>query len=256
MTDAASERRPEERPDATALATGLAFERVVFFSDAVFAIAATLLVIELRLPGLPADPTSGDVVTAIGAILPKIFAWVLSFATIGLYWLAHWRKFRVVARVDDRLAALNLVLLGLIAFIPFPTALIGDHGDLPVVVALYAASLSAAGIVGSLNWLYASRAGLIPADVDSSVVRSAALRGFAVPLVMLGSLVALPVIGPHGAELSWVLIFPVQLLVNRRLRPRPDATSVRSGRPQLGPDMKTRRPRRGARPAGEGSSTR
>jgi uncharacterized membrane protein len=228
MTDAASERNPEARTGGSAPATGLAFERVVFFSDAVFAIAATLLVIELRLPDLAGNATPDQTIEAIRGLAPKVFAWVLSFATIGLYWLAHWRRFRVVDRVNDRLAALNLLLLGLIAFIPFPTALIGDHGDLPAVVVLYAGSLSAAGVLGSITWLYAWRAGLIPDTSELAHVRLVALRGFAVPIVMLGSLLFLPVVEPHWVELSWVLIFPVQLVLNRILRavqPPPDGTA-------------------------------
>jgi hypothetical protein len=63
----------------------LGFERLVFFSDAVFAIAITLLIIEVRLPALPDDPTDADIVAALRQTLPSIFAYVLSFATIGLY---------------------------------------------------------------------------------------------------------------------------------------------------------------------------
>jgi uncharacterized membrane protein len=190
----------------------------LFFSDAVFAIAITLLVIEIRLPPLPENPTDADLGAAIRAIMPSIFAYGLSFATIGLYWLAHWRRYRYVARVDDRMVALNLVLLGLIAFIPFPTAMIGEYGDLAVAVVVYAISLSAAGLVGSLTWLYAWRTDLITHDVPGRYARSAALRGIAVPIVMLSSLVLLPVVGPGGVEMSWLLIVPVQFVINRLLR--------------------------------------
>ena len=96
--------------------------------------------------------------------MPAVFAYVLSFATIGLYWLAHWRRFRYIARVDYRLVAYNLVLLGLIAFIPFPTVVLGEHGDLASAVILYAVALSAAGLAGPLTWLYAWRAGLTVPD--------------------------------------------------------------------------------------------
>ena len=194
----------------------------MFFSDAVFAIAITLLVLELRLPDLPANASEHEVLTALGDTAPRIFAWVLSFATIGLYWLAHWRRFRFIARIDERMAALNLVLLGLIAFVPFPTALIGEHGDLVPVVALYAVTLAAAGVMGPLSWVYAYRSGLARPDTDERVARLGALRGFSVPIVMLASLVLLPFVTPSVVESIWLLIIPVQIVLNQLIR-RSDA---------------------------------
>jgi uncharacterized membrane protein len=192
----------------------LDLERVVFFSDAVFAIAITLLVLELKVPTVPERATADELLAALRATTPQIFAWLLSFATIGLYWLAHWRRFRYVERIDERLAALNLVLLGLIAFIPFPTALMGEHGDLVPVVVLYAISLSAAGIVGPLSWVYAFRAGLVRSDTPERIARLGALRGFSVPMIMLGSLLLLPIVGSFAVEMSWLLILPAQTFMN------------------------------------------
>ena len=138
----------------------LDLERVVFFSDAVFAIAITLLVLDLRIPDLPDHASQDTIRAALVAATPRIFAWILSFATIGLYSIAHWRKFRAIERTDERLAAINLLLLGVIAFVPFPTGLIGAHGDEPLVVVLYALTLATAGILGSVSWIYARWAGL------------------------------------------------------------------------------------------------
>ncbi len=193
-------------------------ERIVFFSDAVVAIAITLLVLEIRLPEVPEAATGEQVAEALRSTLPAIGAYALSFATIGLYWLAHWRRYRSIERADETLAALNLVGLGLVAFIPFPTALIGRHGDIPLVVAIYAVALSAAGLAGTVTWLYARRAGLVRPDITAATFRAGALRGLAVPAVMLGSLALLGLIGPYGVELTWLLIIPVQLIVVRSIR--------------------------------------
>src|SRR5689334_13236893 len=198
----------------------LGFERLVFFSDAVFAIAITLLIIEVRLPALPEDPTDADIIAALRATLPSIFAYVLSFATIGLYWLSHWRRWRYIARVNERLVSLNLLLLGLIAFIPFPTALIGEQGDHASVVIIYALSLAAAGIAGPATWLYAWNSGLAIPTVSPLYARLSAIRGFAVPVVLLTSLLFLPVVGTNGVEMMWLLIAPVQILMNRFVNAR------------------------------------
>lgn len=217
-------RRDQQGPSAHAEHEtnehGLDFERLLFFSDAVFAIAITLLIIDVRVPPLPSPATDEAVLAGVREIMPSIFAYGLSFATIGLYWLAHWRRYRHVVAANERLVALNLVLLALVAFIPFPTGLIGEHGDLAVPVIIYAVSLSAAGIAGPLTWLYAWRAGLVQPGVTVRFVRYAALRGFSVPIVMLASLVLLPVIGPGGVEVTWLLIIPVQFTMNRLLHSR------------------------------------
>jgi len=202
---------------------GLEFERLLFFSDAVFAIAITLLIIDIRLPTLPDQPTDQDLLDGLREVLPSIVAYGLSFATIGLYWLAHWRRYRYLTGVNERLVALNLVLLGLIAFIPFPTAVIGEHGDLAAAVILYAITLSAAGLVGPLTWLYAWRAGFVRMDVTARYATYAALRGFSVPLVMLSSLLLLPILGPNGVEVAWLSIVPVQLAMNHLARPTQDS---------------------------------
>jgi uncharacterized membrane protein len=199
---------------------GLGFERMVFFSDAVFAIAVTLLIIDVRVPELPPNPSEEVLREALGALIPKVFAYLLSFATIGLYWLAHWRRFRYIAAVNERLVGFNLVLLALIAFIPFPTALLGDQGDHVVSVVIYAISLSAAGIAGPLTWLYAWRAGLVLPGISQRFAVVSAFRGFAVPIVMLGSLLLLPVLGPGAVTVTWFLIVPVQVLLNRYLYSR------------------------------------
>ena len=211
------DRLDNEPPDVD---RDLGFERLVFFSDAVFAIAITLLIIEVRLPALPDDPTDADIVAALRQTLPSIFAYVLSFTTIGLYWLSHWRRWRYIARVNERLVGLNLLLLGLVAFIPFPTALIGEQGDHASVVVIYALALSAAGIAGPVTWLYAWRAGLTISTVSPVYARLSAIRGFAVPIVLLGSLLFLPVVGTNGVELMWLLIAPVQILMNRFVHAR------------------------------------
>ncbi|HEY6607571.1 MAG TPA: TMEM175 family protein [Candidatus Limnocylindria bacterium] len=190
-------------------------ERIVFFSDGVFAIAITLLVIDLRPPEVLAGLSEAAFLEAMSELGPKIVAYLLSFAVIGLYWLAHWRRFHFIVRSNERFAVLNLLVLGAISFIPFPTALIGSQGDRPISVVIYAVTLSAAGLLGTVSWLYARRAGLTREGLSPAYVRSSVARGLSVPVVMLGSLVLLPFIGPYATELSWVLIFVAQAVIVR-----------------------------------------
>lgn len=200
---------------------GLGLERLVFFSDAVFAIAMTLLVIDVRLPELVGQISDGELADALGGLWPRVFAYALSFSVIGIYWMAHWRRYLLVERTDEGLARLNLLLLGLVAFIPFPTSLLGQYGDRSLVVALYAVVLALAGLSGAACWAYAASRGLLRPTVSPDQYRLSLLRGLAAPTVFLASLLALPVVGTTMTELLWLLVFPAQRLAADWVRRSP-----------------------------------
>jgi uncharacterized membrane protein len=118
---------PEREPGA--------FDRVVAFSDGVFAIAITLLVLSLSVPDdLPADEIDEYLFEHWG----QVFAYFLSFAVIGRFWLSHHRHFDLLDRSDRRLLSMNLVYLAFVCLIPFPTAVLGDFDLTSTSVALYA----------------------------------------------------------------------------------------------------------------------
>lgn len=188
-------------------------ERLVFFSDAVFAIAITLLVIDLRLP----EESEGSVLELVQGLAPEIFAFLLSFMVIGVYWLAHWRRYAYVERVDERLATLNLVLLLFIALMPFPTSVIASHGADPGAVLLYVGVIALAGIANSATWLHAARSGLLRPGIPEAYIRLSTLRGLSVPIVMVLSLPLL-LVGDYVVLFSWLAIIPVQVVITRRLR--------------------------------------
>jgi uncharacterized membrane protein len=105
-------------------------ERLVFFSDAVFAIAITLLVIEIAVPHLGHfghHGSSGDYLQALAGLLPSFFGYFLSFFVIGLYWAGHHRAFGLAETYDARLVWPNLTMLCMIAFMPFATAFLSDN---------------------------------------------------------------------------------------------------------------------------------
>jgi uncharacterized membrane protein len=195
------------------------FERLVFFSDAVFAIAITLLVLDLKVPALPATTSTGAIGDALAGEAPSIFAFALSFAVIGLYWLAHWRKFQLIVRANQTVLVLNLALLGSVAFIPFPTSLIAYFGD-SLSTAIYAISLAVTGILGSATLWYAWGAGLVDPRVSALVVRNYTARGLVVPGVFLASLVVLALLGPRACQVSWIAVPLAQAAVSRRFGER------------------------------------
>ena len=99
-------------------------------SDGIYAVAMTLLVIELKLPDASAIHTAGDLAAALVGLLPKAIAWVISFFVLGIFWTAHHRVFGHVRHCEARLVQLNLFQLATVSLMPFSSALSGEEGGL------------------------------------------------------------------------------------------------------------------------------
>jgi uncharacterized membrane protein len=129
------------------------FSRIVAFSDGVFAIAITLLVLAINVP----DELSGESLSdALWGQRQDILAYALSFAVIGRFWLVHHRFFSEVTAFDGRLLVLNMFYLAWIVLIPFSSEVLGDHGGEAAAIVLYAANLS--GVVLTGLWMRPTRA--------------------------------------------------------------------------------------------------
>ncbi len=110
-------------------------ERLTFFSDAVFAIAMTLLVVEVKLPALH-HPTGPQLGQALLDLIPNYVGFLVSFLVLGRFWLAHHEVMGLLKAADKRLVSVNLFLLLGVAFMPFPTAIISDNEIIVLVIFL------------------------------------------------------------------------------------------------------------------------
>jgi uncharacterized membrane protein len=144
--------------------------RTEAFSDGVFAIAITLLVLEIQAP-----KGSTDLWHDLGRLWPSYTAFAVSFFTIGVIWVNHHSQFERFVRADRTLLFLNLLLLFWVAFIPFPTSVVaeqfrqGRHED--VALAVYSATFLAMGLSFFAMWTYAARARLVDETVTPEQVR-------------------------------------------------------------------------------------
>ncbi|HEX5504854.1 MAG TPA: TMEM175 family protein [Thermomicrobiales bacterium] len=227
----AAARRAGLEPDGAE--ESLPYERLLFFSDAVFAISITLLALDLRVPDITGNLAAAELPGRLLDLAPTFFSYVLSFLVIGQYWMAHHAIFRDIPRWDRHLLTLNLLLLLSITFLPFPTALIGRYGDTRPAVILYAASVAATGLLLTVLWLYAAWGGLLAAPaLDASFVRSRAIRLLAAPAVFLLS-IGVAFVDPSLAEWCWLLIVVLTVALNRLSRGRPaaPAPTIRASRP-------------------------
>ena len=124
--------------------------RVEAFSDGVFAIVITLLILDIRVP----DVDYSQLLAALVAVLPRMFAYVISFGVIGVYWLAHHQSLQLVGRLNGLLIWLNLVYLLAVSFMPFPTALLGRYPMQPIPIVIYGLNLILANTTGIILTLY------------------------------------------------------------------------------------------------------
>jgi uncharacterized membrane protein len=170
----ASENRP---------VTGLSTNRLEAFSDGVFAVAITLLVLNLQVPQIA---TGSELVPRLGALWPKLLSYALSFVLVGIYWVAHHNTFHYIQRSDRNLLWLNILLLMCIVFLPFPTALLGEYPEQRVSVIIYAGTLVLTGLLLQALWWYAtSRYRLVDRNIDPRLVQQATRRNLAGPLIYL-----------------------------------------------------------------------
>ena len=163
--------------------------RLEAFSDGVFAIAVTLLILEVKV----ADE-GGSLAQRLGHAWPSYAAFVISFIVIGVMWINHHRMFQALAAVDHTIVVANLALLLVISFIPFPTKILGEHltagtyADERTAVVLYGATMMAVGIVFPLlSWAIVRDRALLRAHVTPATARAELRRnlvGFPTYLVV------------------------------------------------------------------------
>lgn len=132
----------------------MSLNRFEAFSDGVFAIAVTLLVLEIKAPDLSQATSSEAITKLLQVFLPHILSYITSFIVIGVLWINHHALFHFLKRVDRTVLVINLLLLMCVAFIPYPTALIGEFGSSLPVVVFYGLSLALTGFVYNLLWFY------------------------------------------------------------------------------------------------------
>jgi uncharacterized membrane protein len=177
------------------------FSRIVAFSDGVFAIAITLLVLQL---GVKPGVSNGDLGKALLDERQDLFAYAISFAVIGRFWVVHHRFFGEVTHFDGRLIVLNLFYLAWIVLLPFSSQILGDYGGAEAAVILYAINLIGVILAGLLMFADAQRAGLTRTSPEE--VRAGRRSALIVAAVFAIS-IPVAVVNPHLAPYCWLILF-------------------------------------------------
>lgn len=187
--------------------------RLLALSDGVFAIAMTLLVLDIPVPELTRR-TNADLLTALEHVAPNVGAFALSFMLVGIHWLTHRGVLRGVTRTDTRLVLLNLVMLLMVCLVPFTAGVLSHYGTIATAVILYASNVGLVGAMGVLVQLHLSRRPLLAPFPGPAQRRSSLIAG-AVSTGIFAASIPLALLDPTVAELSWVLVAVVRPVVGR-----------------------------------------
>jgi uncharacterized membrane protein len=153
-------------------------QRIEALSDGLYAIALTLLVLELKLPSLGHGVSNADLLHALRELMPKVLTWFLSFWVMAVLWLSQVRVYHLVHSLSRAMVRLELTQLACVSLMPFSTALIGEHGDLPAAAVIYAANMLAITLTGALRTRELLRHG---DPIPEPVARTLRMRSYALP---------------------------------------------------------------------------
>jgi len=202
-------------------------ERLTFFSDAVFAISMTLLVIDIKVPE-PAVDTDAAWLQALADLIPHFVGFVLTFYVVGALWAAHHRTFGRLGHYDPGIVWPNLTLLMMVAFIPFPTALMSTHFTDRVPQMFYAITLIVAGLCQYRLLKRALQAPYLYPDVTEDDVAVAIRRSLGMPGMALVALL-LAIRWPGLSNLPLMLTPFFVMLLARMKRSAPVASTQDPG---------------------------
>ncbi len=177
-------------------------DRVGAFSDGVFAIAITLLVLNVHVPTVP----EAELADALSKLSKDLTTYVIGFAVMGRFWYGHHKLFSGLQRSNGRLVLANMVLLALIALMPFTTAVLGDYDGAPAV-ALYAVNVGLAALLDGITEAIAIHDGLQGPTATARDERAPLTDMAIVAAVFFGSIPVAYAVSPSLAKWLWLGLF-------------------------------------------------
>lgn len=189
------------------------FSRAINFNDAVFAIALTLLSVSLAVPALTDGSSADELWRRLGDMESELVSFAISFAVIGRYWFAHHQFVSRLAAIDNALIGINLVYLAFVAFLPFPTEMLGTHFDNPAAVTVYAVNVALISGFEVVLFTHAHHGGLMDKHMPENVFRWGRLMSLTPVFTFL---ISIPVAFADTtvAASIWLLGLPLGILGN------------------------------------------
>lgn len=165
-------------------------QRIEALSDGIFAVAMTLLVLEIKVPGVEGKLTENELAKVFLAQLPRFLVYFLSFMTAGIFWVGQSAQFAYIEKSDRNLNWISLLFMLFVSLLPFSTAFLSDYTDYKFAILVYWLNILMLGVSLYINWSYALKHGFVQTEGDKEAVSSAIKRRivFAQLLYLAGAL--------------------------------------------------------------------
>ena len=193
---------------------GHSVERIAAFSDGVFAIAVTLIVLEIRVPEHLQVHSERELLAALGALGPRFLMYAMSFLTAGIFWVGQQTQLNHLSRTDRDLTWLHIAFLAMVALIPFTTELLAEFITFRTALLVYWLNIVLLGAALLASWVYAKRTGLVRPEVDQEM-KSAVWRRILIAQGLYALGATLCVFSTY-----WSIGFIVAVQLNYAIAPR------------------------------------
>jgi len=189
--------------------------RIEALSDGIFAVAMTLLVIDLKLPEHGSIASNHDLINAVGHLIPKFIAWLISFFVLALFWLGHHRLFHYVRHVDGKLLAYCLLQLGFVSLMPFSSALSGEYTPLLFSQIFYSINMTGLALTALLigRHVYGHHE-LTLLPMPAIVYKGIRIRTGGLVIISIAAIVIAFYI-PNAGNIAFMLMMPIGTVVRR-----------------------------------------
>jgi uncharacterized membrane protein len=186
--------------------------RIEALTDGIFAVAMTLLVIELKLPDtqVPADLANGVV-----HLIPKFVAWIISFFVLGIFWFSHHRLFHYVKHVDETLVWLSILYLSLVSLMPFSSAITGEFALVFFSQVFYSGNMMLmAAVALAINRHVSRHPALQGEPMSAGFYRAARFRMVGLMLIAVAT-VGIARLVPGAGNVAFMLMMPISIISRR-----------------------------------------
>jgi uncharacterized membrane protein len=193
---------------------GQSVERIAALSDGIFAVAMTLLVLDLKVPAIEAVHNERDLWRALVALSPRLVMFAMSVLTLGIFWVGQQTQLNHLTRADRSLSWMHIAFLGIVSLIPFSTALLAEFTAYRIALLVYWLNILLLGIALYLTWSCAIANSLVRSDLPPDV-----------PIAIQRRIIVAQSLYAFGALLCafspyWSIAFIVAVQLNYALAPR------------------------------------
>jgi uncharacterized membrane protein len=193
----------------------LSRNRVEALTDGVFAVAMTLLVLDIKVPELQPPLDISQLSGRLLDLWPKFLSYMISFVILGVYWVGHHFQLSFIRKVDRPLLWINLLFLLWVVLVPFSTALLSEYPMTQIAITVYGLNLIAIGVTLAGHWWYATvETRHVDADIHPALVRGALLRTLMAPSVYVVA-IAVSFVRPELSLFLYALVPVLYILPGR-----------------------------------------